>query len=204
MEITVRLFQRYLPFLFSFLFIAPHIHGWTLHLDYKAPNIHLSEASTSRVDRRDAINQLFLLATVTASRPVLAASTSSSVPTKQELSRLQVGHARVQYLLQHWNDITRVCGTAIMSDTERRQVIRTEGGGGTDACEKTPLRVQEYMGYKSTTDPLYKADKLLVRAGALVDPDNFENYLDVVEKYREKADQTALLAYTSSWGEFNP
>ena len=60
------------------------------------------------------------------------------------------------------------------------------------------------MGYKSTEDPLYRADKLMVRAAPLVDPDNFENYLDAVEKYKDKADNTALMAYTSSWGEANP
>jgi hypothetical protein len=60
-------------------------------------------------------------------------------------------------------------------------------------------------GYvKSTEDPLFKADKLMVRAAPLVDPDDFEAYLDVVEKYREKADNGAMMAYTSSWGEANP
>ncbi len=31
-----------------------------------------------------------------------------------------------------------------------------------------------------------------------------EDYVDLVERFREKADQTSLLAYTSSWGEANP
>ena len=60
------------------------------------------------------------------------------------------------------------------------------------------------MGYKSTEDPLYRADKLMVRAAPLVDPDNFENYLETVEFYKDKADNTAMMAYTSSWGEANP
>jgi hypothetical protein len=77
-------------------------------------------------------------------------------------------------------------------------------GGGSAGCEKTPLRVQDFMGYKSTDDPLYRADKLMVRAASLVDPDDFENYLEVVEKYKDKADSTAMMAYTSSWGEANP
>jgi hypothetical protein len=51
---------------------------------------------------------------------------------------------------------------------------------------------------------LFKAEKLMVRAAQLVDPDDFENYLEVVEKYKDKADNTALMAYTSSWGEANP
>jgi hypothetical protein len=60
------------------------------------------------------------------------------------------------------------------------------------------------MGFKSTQDPLYKADKLMVRATPLVDPDDLDGYLEAVEKYKEKADNTALMAYTSSWGEANP
>lgn len=129
---------------------------------------------------------------------------AASLPSAKELERLQLGHARVKYLLDHWDEVTRACGTVVMSDTERKQIVRTEGGGGTDACTKTPLRVQEFMGYKSTEDPLYRVDKLMVRAGPLVDPDDYENYFDVVEKYKEKADNTALMAYTSSWGEANP
>eukprot|EP01082_Thalassiosira_pseudonana_P011192 g10250.t1 g10250 contig4:1518729-1519058(-) len=31
-----------------------------------------------------------------------------------------------------------------------------------------------------------------------------EDYVDLVERYREKADYTSLMAYTSSWGEANP
>lgn len=139
-------------------------------------------------------------ATLVSPFPAIAAAP----PTPQELEKLQKGHARVRYLLDHWNEVTEVCGTSIMSDTERKQVVRTEGGGGTTGCQKTPLRVQEFMGFKSTEDPLYKADKLMVRAAPLVDVDDLDGYLDAVEKYKEKADNTALMAYTSSWGEANP
>jgi hypothetical protein len=152
------------------------------------------------LSRRDVVrNSLATIATLGLAQPALAAA--SAVPSAAELQRLQLGHARVRYLLEHWDEVTSVCGTAVMSDTERKQVIRTEGG---QQCLKTPLRVQEFMGYKSTGDPLYRVDKLMVRAGPLVDVDDFENYLDTVERYREKADSTALLAYTSSWGEANP
>jgi hypothetical protein len=131
-------------------------------------------------------------------------SFAAAPPSSQELEKLQKGHARVKYLLDHWDEVTQVCGTVIMSDQERKQVVRTEGGGGTTGCTKTPLRVQEFMGFKSTEDPLYKADKLMVRATPFVDPDDLDGYLEAVEKYKEKADNTALMAYTSSWGEANP
>jgi hypothetical protein len=65
--------------------------------------------------------------------------------------------------------------------------------------------VQEFLGYRSTQDPLFKVEKLLVRAAPLVgNPDQVEDYLELVEQYREKADQGAMMAYTSSWGEANP
>jgi len=134
-------------------------------------------------------------------RPKLA--NAESVPSIKDLSRLQRGHARVQYLLQNWATLTEVCDKGIMSDMERKQTIRTQGGGG-GSCDKTPLKVQDYLGYKSTEDPLFKVDKLMLKAAPLVDPDDFENYLNAVESYREKADQGSMMAYTSSWGEANP
>jgi len=158
----------------------------------------------SRRDWLQGACQAVLVGAATTAIAVVPEAAVAMVPTPVELERLPKGHARVRYLLDHWDEVTKVCGTVIMSDEERKQIVRTEGGGGTDACSKTPLRVQEFMGYKSTTDPLYRVDKLMVRAGPLVDLDNSDKYLDAVERYREKADNTSLMAYTSSWGEANP
>lgn len=172
--------------------------GWTF-----TSRSHQHPQCQSRRDVFNAITSVgFIAATGVISNP--SASHAASVPSSEELEKLRLGHARVRYMLDHWDEVTKVCGTTIMSDTERKQVIRTEGGGGTDSCMKNPLRVQEFMGYKSTNDPLYRADKLMVRASSLVNSGQFEDYLDAVERYREKADNTAMLAYTSSWGEANP
>jgi hypothetical protein len=130
------------------------------------------------------------------------AASGPSVPSPTELERIRKGHARVKYLLDHWDDVTQVCGTVVRSDLEKKQIVRTEGGGGTEGCEKKPLEVQQYLGYKSTEDPLYRVEKLLVRAAPLVDDQ--ESYLGVVEAYKEKADNVSMMAYTSSWGEANP
>ncbi|KAL7547839.1 hypothetical protein ACHAWF_011114 [Thalassiosira exigua] len=129
----------------------------------------------------------------------------AAVPSPADLKRLQLGHSRVQYLLKNWDKLTETCNNRAMSSTESKQVVRTEGGGG-GFCDKTPLVVQEYLGYKSTTDPLFKADSLMLKAVPLVDESVMDeaDYVDLVEQYREKADQTSLLAYTSSWGEANP
>ena len=46
----------------------------------------------------------------------------------------------------------------------------------------------------------------MLKAVPLVDESvmEVEDYVDLVERFREKADQTSLMAYTSSWGEANP
>ena len=167
------------------------VHGWT-------------QPQQQGLSRRDALMK-GVVATVSASallvptQPALAAGT----PSPTELSKLEKGYSRVTYLLKNWDELTSSCGTKVyFSADEAKQVIRTEAGGG-GFCDKTPLKVQEYMGYKSTEDPLYRADKLMFRAVPLVDPDRTDAYLEAIELYREKADQTALLAYTSSWGEAN-
>ncbi|KAL9191327.1 hypothetical protein ACHAXT_001033 [Thalassiosira profunda] len=126
-------------------------------------------------------------------------------PAPADLQRLQLGHSRVQYLLKNWDALTETCNNKSMSQVESRQVVRTEGGGG-GFCDKNPLIVQDYLGYKSTKDPLFKADALMLKAVPLVNDSVMDesDYVDLVEQYREKADQTSLLAYTSSWGEANP
>ncbi|KAL7526334.1 hypothetical protein ACHAXR_001432 [Thalassiosira sp. AJA248-18] len=163
------------------------------------------DEEVSDVSRR----QIFQLATKGAvAASVLIGMPGASlavVPSPADLKRLQVGHSRVQYLLKNWDTLTESCNNKAMSATESKQVVRTEGGGG-GFCDKNPLVVQEYLGYKSTTDPLFKADALMLRAVPLVDESVVDeaDYVDLVEQYRDKADQTALLAYTSSWGEANP
>lgn len=132
-------------------------------------------------------------------------SNAAAAASSADLKKLQYGHARVQYLLSNWDTLTETCNNKAMSTTEQKQVVRTEGGGG-GFCDKTPLIVQEYLGYKSTEDPLFKADKLMLKAVPLVDESVMDgaDYVDLVERYREKADQTSLMAFTSSWGEANP
>lgn len=132
-------------------------------------------------------------------------SLAAAVPPPEDLKRLQLGHSRVLYLLENWDKLTQSCNNKAMSVTESKQIVRTEGGGG-GVCDKSPLIVQEYLGYKSTKDPLFKADSLMLKAVPLVDVSVMDeaDYVDMVEQYREKADQTSLLAFTSSWGEANP
>jgi len=153
--------------------------------------------------------QIFQLATqgVMATSLMIGMPSASLavVPAPADLKRLQVGHSRVQYLLKNWDKLTESCDNKAMSAVESKQVVRTDGGGG-GFCDKNPLIVQDYLGYKSTKDPLFKADSLMLKAVPLIDESVVDeaDFVDLVEQYRDKADQTSLLAYTSSWGEANP
>lgn len=177
--------------------LCQNSHSWS-----SSPVDNLSRKDFFQQVKKVAFASGAIISSTAISNPIPSYA-ASSTPSSKELERLQKGHARVRYLLANWSAETEICGKGVMSDIERKQVVRTDGGGG-GVCELTPLRVQDFLGYKSTEDPLFKADKLMVRAAPLVDPDNFEAYLDVVERYREKADQGAMMAYTSSWGEANP
>ena len=83
--------------------------------------------------RRMFLNQI---STVTFAVVVGATASSSTIqpawamgsaPSSAELVKLQKGLSRVQYLLKNWDTETQICGKVVMSDTERKQVVRTEG-----------------------------------------------------------------------------
>jgi hypothetical protein len=89
-----------------------------------------SKATTNRrlwLQKQGVTAASFLAGAIVGSLPLPALA--AGVPKAAELEKLQKGHARVQYLLEHWDDETQICGKIVMSDTERKQVVRTEGKG---------------------------------------------------------------------------
>ena len=84
------------------------------------------------------------------------------VPTMDELRRLGIGYKRLQYLLDNWEKETTVC------------IRGCKGKYESCGCVRDPIVVQGYMGYKSTTDPLFKADVIIRRAEPIVADADFE------------------------------
>jgi hypothetical protein len=109
-----------------------------------------------------------------------------------EKQKIYKGIQRLNYLLDNWVKETTVCG---MNDNPYT---------GDKGCERTPVKVMEFMGYKSMDDPLFKADKTLRKLEGLIPPGSEADYLDAVEKWTEKADEASGMAFVSSWGEANP
>merc|ERR1712222_122922 len=71
-------------------------------------------------------------------------------------------------------------------------------------CDRTPVKVMEYLGYKSTTDPLYKAEKTLRRLYDIAPAKRDGEFVDAVDVFAENADEASGMAFISSWGEANP
>jgi hypothetical protein len=105
----------------------------------------------------------------------------------QDKGKILKGYERLNYLLDNWEKETTVCG---QSDNP---YVSPKG------CERTPLKVMEYLGYKSMDDPLFKVEKTLRRLEALVPPDRETEFLDAVEQLTEAADEGSGMAYISSW-----
>ena len=69
------------------------------------------------------------------------------------------------------------------------------------------INQKKYLGYKSMEDPLFRADKTMIRLQALVpenDTKGANELQDAVDLWMEKAEEGNGMAFISSWGEANP
>lgn len=121
-------------------------------------------------------------------------ASANNMSDSEEADKLKIakGYERLTYLLENWVEETTQCG---VSDNPY-----TSKGG----CERTPIKVMEYLGYKNINDPLFKAEKTMRRLERLVPYDRQVEYLEAIEKWVEAADEGNGMAYISSWGEANP
>ena len=143
------------------------------------------------VNRRSFVLGGILTTTATtligSNQPALAAAASD------DKEKILQGYKRLNYLLDNWEKETTYCGTEV------------DPYSGQKKCERTPLKVMEYMGYKSMNDPLFKADKTLRRLESLAPPAREADYFDAVESWAQTAEEASGMAYTSSWaGPQNP
>lgn len=125
-------------------------------------------------------------------KPPSKTSCSTCVPTDEELYRLAIGYKRLKFLLENWDAETTVC------------IRGCEGTYESCGCDKNPVVVQEYMGFKSMLDPMFAIDKLMLRAQDKVKDKDFNRYQKLYDRWNEKSEEGNVMAYISSWGEANP
>mmetsp|Transcript_25572 Transcript_25572/g.37630 ORF Transcript_25572/g.37630 Transcript_25572/m.37630 type:complete len:258 (+) Transcript_25572:62-835(+) len=155
-------------------------------------------AGSTTTTRRKALlrsSSVFLgmLSTTLTLPPENANAASSSYPQeKSDKDKIVKGYKRLDYLLKNWEKETTICNR---SDN---QYI---------GCERTPEKVMVYLGYKSTDDPLFRADKTLIRLQDLVptnDRTGQNEFQDAIDTFLEKSEEGNGMAFISSWGEANP
>ena len=144
----------------------------------------------------------FFVAAALAAAPIVSPPAAlAAPPTQAELARIPAGLARIDFLLNNWDKITTVCN-GVVDDVEAKQIVATTAER---KCSKSPLKVQQYIGASSTLDPLFKADKLMIRAQSMVEEEDAEKYSNAVDQYITKQQMASTMAYTSSWsGIENP
>lgn len=133
----------------------------------------------------------FFMAATTA-LPKISNAAQQYPQENSDKEKINKGYDRLVYLLDNWESLTTVC---------KRNDNPYIG------CERTPEKVMEYLGYKSMEDPLFRADKTLIRLQNLVpakDNQAQSDYQDALDIFIEKAEEGNGMAYISSWGEANP
>jgi len=100
--------------------------------------------------------------------------------------RLVKGYDNLTFLLDNWEKETTVCDA-------------------NNECRKDPDKVRRYLGLRSTTDPLFQIEKVLAKAqNYITNPDDIDDFIGAVESYIGTTSMANSMAYTSSFGEYNP
>eukprot|EP00980_Cylindrotheca_fusiformis_P006691 scaffold1398_cov116-Cylindrotheca_fusiformis.AAC.8 len=142
----------------------------------------------ARFGRREFVGSLAVIGSTVFSPNQSIAAVSQEQKDKENIVK---GYRRLQYLLDNWEAETTVCKTG----------QETTFG---DRCERTPLKVMDYLGFKNINDPLFKADNAMLRLRALVPTDKEVDFYEAVEQFADNAEEASSMAFVSSWGEANP
>mmetsp|Transcript_27965 Transcript_27965/g.59643 ORF Transcript_27965/g.59643 Transcript_27965/m.59643 type:complete len:224 (-) Transcript_27965:874-1545(-) len=148
--------------------------------------IHAAASSRRDLFTRTGSAVATTLLTFTAtSSPAFAASTP---PTPEELERIKTGYENIAYLLANWDQETTVC---------------RENGG---ECKRNADKVRQYLGLRSTLDPLFQIEKVFAKVRFMedIDPDKLEAFFDATEDWNSAMTMTNSMAFISQFGEYNP
>jgi hypothetical protein len=164
------------------LFISSHLMFIKVILSL----LCLLTVSSLSVDRRKFWNQVASAGTlISLAQPAFAANSQDA----SDKDKIVKGYQRLTYLLDNWDMETTICG---------------RNDNPYNPCERSPIKVMEYLGYKDTNDPLFKVEKTLMRLQAEVPREFDDEFQTAMEQAAEAAEEGSGMAYISSWGEANP
>jgi len=105
-----------------------------------------------------------------------------------DMTRFKTALDGVNFLLKNWDTETVECTTS-----------------GNGICTDSPDKVRYYFGLRTTDHPLFQLDKLYAKAqNKLPDDADFEAWIEATEGLASQIAKINELAYTSSFGEYNP
>ncbi|CAM9370087.1 unnamed protein product [Chrysoparadoxa australica] len=117
--------------------------------------------------------------------PAAAAYAAAAGPPGAD--RLVRGKKSLDYLLNNWDKETTECKQA-------------DGG-----CARNPDAVRRYLGLRSTSDDLFQIEKVITKGQTYIeDPDDVDAYIEAAEAWESTKSLANSMAYTSSFGEYNP
>ena len=176
-------------------FVPAHLPPQTQHQRYTTICAASSQQQLSKeisdLSRRQVFRAPAFLAVSSLLLPELAFAKDT---VEEDKAKIVKGYERLTYLLDNWDTLTIKCSG-----------VEKDPFSGKPVCEKNPLVVQEYIGYKSMNDPLFKADKTLRRLEDLVPASRDTDYFNAIEQWSQAVEEASGMAYTSSWaGPQNP
>jgi len=159
--------------------------GLGLQLPWATPQSSYQRcAAPEAIARREAVGAAAALGLGFAASP--RAAFASQDPN--DLTRFKKALDGVNYLLTNW-------------DKETQECISTGNG----ECKDSPDKVRFYFGLRTTDHPLFQLDKLYAKAqDKLPDDVDFEAWIQATEDLASQIAKINELAYTSSFGEYNP
>jgi len=136
------------------------------------------------MSRRHAVGLGAVAGTFVATEPLAAFASLDP----NDMSRFKEALKGVNYLLDNWETATQEC---------------TASGNG--VCTDQPDKVRYYFGLRTTDHPLFNLDKLFAKAQKkLPDDVEFDQWIEATESLASQIAKINELAYTSSFGEYNP
>lgn len=138
-------------------------------------NVSRKKAGIDQISRRRILPHL--LVWISSSSAAFAAFTPSSSVEKDK-EKLELGYNRLTYLIDNWEKETTFCNSGIDNPYVE--------------CERKPEKVMEYLGYKNQLDPLFRADKTLIRLQQTlvnISPDDQAEFQDALDTWIEKAQE---------------
>jgi hypothetical protein len=162
-----------------------------LKVPHLAQNAHRGTAAPTTTSQRVDFSRRTVLSSGAAAALGLSrfaaphAAVASLDPN--DMSRFTKALDGVNFLLENWDKETQDCTT------------------GNGVCVDSPDKVRYYFGLRTTDHPLFQLDKLYAKAQAkLPDDVDFESWIEATEGLASQIAKINELAYTSSFGEYNP